>query len=70
MIIIIITRMYLHMCDIILYNKLWLVLTYDLLKDGCIDDDRARFKFDSCVILWTYHNSLLSIATNQFASFV
>ena len=29
----------------------------------------ARFKFDSGVILWTNHNSLLSIATNQFASF-
>jgi len=47
----------------------WLVLTYDLLEDRRIDDDSAQFKFDSCVILWTNHNSLLSIATNQFASF-
>ena len=23
----------------------WLVLAYDLLKDRCIDDDSARFKF-------------------------
>ena len=46
----------------------WLVLTYDLLEDRRIDDDSAWFKFDSCVILWTNHNSLLSIATNQFAS--
>ena len=29
----------------------------------------ARFKFDSGVILWTNHSSLLSITTNQFASF-
>ena len=41
----------------------WLVLSYDLLEDS------ARFKLDRCVILWTNHNSLLSIATNQFASF-
>ena len=50
-------------------HTFWLVLTYDLLKDRRIDDDNARFNFDSCVILWTNHNSLLSIATNQFASF-
>ena len=30
-----------------------------------IHDDSAQFKFDSCVILWTNHNSLLSIATNR-----
>ena len=47
----------------------WLVLTYDLLEARCIDDDSAQFKFDSCVILWTNQNSLLSIETNQFASF-
>ena len=46
-----------------------LVLTYDLLEDRRIDDNSACFKFDSCVILWTNHNSLLSIVTNQFASF-
>ena len=28
-----------------------LVLTYDVLEDSLIDDDSARFKFDSCVIL-------------------
>ena len=50
-------------------NAFWLVLTYDLLEDRRIDDDSARFKFDFCVILWTNHNSLLSMATNQFASF-
>ena len=48
----------------------WLVLTYDLLEDRRVDDDRARFKFDSCVILWTNHNSLLSIATNQKFGFI
>ena len=47
----------------------WLVLSCELLKDRRIDDDSTRFKFDSCVILWTNHNSLLSIATNQFPSF-
>ena len=46
-----------------------MVLTYDLLEERRIDDDSAQFKFDSCVILWTNHNSLLRIATNQFASF-
>ena len=46
----------------------WLVLTYDLLKDRRIDDDSARFKFDSGVILWTNPNSLLSITISQFAS--
>ena len=50
-------------------HAFWLVLTYDLLEDRSIDDDSARFKFDSHVILWTNHNSLLRIATNQFASF-
>ena len=50
-------------------HAFWLVLTYDLLEDRRIDDDRARSKFDSCVILWTNHNSLLRIATNQFTSF-
>ena len=50
-------------------HAFWLVLTYDLLEDRRIDDDSTRFKFDSCVILWTNDNSLLSIATNQFASF-
>ena len=49
-------------------HAFWLVLTYDLLEDRRIYDDSARFKFDSWVILWTNHNSLLSIATNQFAS--
>ena len=39
------------------------------LELHCTDDDSARFKFDSCVILRTNYNSLLSIATNQFASF-
>ena len=47
----------------------WLVLTYDLLEDRRIDDDSAGFKFDSCRVLWTNHNSLLCRATNQFASF-
>jgi len=47
----------------------WLVLTYDLLEGRRRDDDSARFKFDSWVTLWTNHNSLLSITTNQFASF-
>ena len=28
-----------------------LVLSYDLLEDRRTDDDSARFKFDSCVIL-------------------
>ena len=50
-------------------HPFWLVLTYDLSEDRRIDDDSARFKFGSCVILWTNHNSLLNIATNQFASF-
>ena len=27
-----------------------LVLTYDLLENRRMDDDSARFKFDSCVI--------------------
>ena len=49
-------------------HAFWLVLTYDLSEDRRTDDDSARFKFDSCVILWTNQNSLLSIATNQFAS--
>ena len=47
----------------------WLVFTYDLLEDRGIDDDSARLKFYSCVILWTNHNSSLRKATNQFASF-
>ena len=47
-------------------HAVWLVLTYDLMEDWRIDDNSTRFKFDSCVILWTNHNSLLSIATNQF----
>ena len=50
-------------------HAFWLVLTYDLLEDRRKDDDSAKFKFDSCAILWTNHNSLLCIATNQFASF-
>ena len=50
-------------------HAFWLVFTYDLLEDRRMDDDSARFKCDSCVILWTNHNSLLSIATNQIASF-
>ena len=50
-------------------HAFWLVLPHDLLEDRRIDDDSTRFKFDSCGILWTNHKSLLSIATNQFASF-
>ena len=50
-------------------HAFWLVLTYDLLEDRRIDDNNARFNLDSCTILWTNHKSLLSIATNQFASF-
>ena len=50
-------------------HAFWLVLTYDLSEDRRIDHDSARFKFYICVILWTNHKSLLSIATNQFASF-
>ena len=50
-------------------HAFWLVLIYDLLEDRRIVDDSTRFKFDSCVILWTNRNSLLRIATNQFASF-
>ena len=42
----------------------WLVLSYDLLEDRRIDDGSARFKF-----FLNSHNSLLSLATNQFASF-
>ena len=49
-------------------HAFWLVLTYDLLEDWRMDDDSAQFQFDSFVILWTNHNSLLSIATNQIAS--
>ena len=49
----------------------WLVLAYDLLEDRRTDDDSARFTF--FWIFWILnlnnHNSLLSIATNQFASF-
>ena len=52
-----------------LTHAFWLVLTYDLLENRRIDDDSDWFEFDSCVILWTNHNSLLSIATNQFAPF-
>ena len=50
---------------------LWLVLAYDLLEDRRIDDDSARFNFFQIFEfwIWTNHNSLLSIATNQFASF-
>ena len=44
----------------------WLVLAYDLLEDRRIDDNSTRFKF---FLIWTNHNSLLSIATNQFPSF-
>ena len=49
----------------------WLILTYDLLEDRRIDDDSAWFIFVLIFELWiwTTHNSLLSIATNQFASF-
>ena len=47
----------------------WLVLSYDLLEDRRIDDDSARFKLFFEFWIWTNHNSLLSIATNQFASF-
>jgi len=50
-------------------HTFWLVLMIYLRPDWRIDDDSARFKFDSCVILWTNQNSLLSIETNQFASF-
>ena len=50
-------------------RAIWLVLICDLLNDRRTDDDSTRFKFDSYMILWTNHNSLLSIATNQFASF-
>mgnify|MGYP007094286545 FL=1 len=49
-------------------HAFWLVLSYDLLEDRCIDEDSAQFKFDSCIIIWTNNTSLLSIATNQFAS--
>ena len=51
-------------------HAFWLVLTYDLLEDWRVDDESARFKFGSCVILWTNHNSLLSIATNQKFGFI
>ena len=44
----------------------WLVLAYDLLEDRRIADDSARFKL---FWIWANHNSLLSIATNQLASF-
>ena len=30
----------------------WLVLTYDLLEDRCIDDDSTQFKFDS--VAWFF----------------
>ena len=50
-------------------HAFWLVLSNDLLEDRRIDDNSARFKFNSWVILWTNHNSLLSTATNQFDSF-
>ena len=49
----------------------WLVLAYDLLEVRRIDDDSARFNFFEFFEfwIWTNHNSLLSIATNQFGSF-
>ena len=48
----------------------WLVVTYDLLEERRIMTTALNnFKFDSCMIRWTNQNSLLSIATNQFASF-
>ena len=50
---------------------LWLVLAYDLLEDRCIDEDWALDSFFFTFFefwIWTNHNSLLSIATNQFAS--
>ena len=55
----------------------WLVLTYDLLEDRRIDDVIIKtsalcflkIQIWYCVILWTNNNSLLSTATNQFASF-
>jgi len=47
----------------------WLILAYDLLEDRRIDDDSARFNFFLIFWIWTNHNSLLSIATNQFALF-
>ena len=47
----------------------WLVLACDLFEDRCMDDNSTQFKFFSNFWIWTNHNSLLSIATNQFASF-
>ena len=49
----------------------WLVLAYDLLEDRRIDDNSACSIFLKFLEfwIWTNHNSLLSIATNQFASF-
>ena len=51
--------------------EFWLVLAYDLLEDRRIDDDSTRFNFFEFFEfwIWTNHTSLLSLATNQFASF-
>ena len=52
---------------------IWSLLSWQLAHAQTlfspVNDDTARFKFHSCVILWTNHNFLPSIATNQFASF-
>ena len=52
----------------ILYRICWL-RNFDSAFERIVSSrtSDAQFKFDSGVILWTNHNSLLSIATNQFA---
>ena len=49
----------------------WLVLACDLLEDRRIDDDSAGLNFFWIFEFWIWTNdtSLLSLATNQFASF-
>ena len=50
-------------------HAFWLVLNYYLLDARLTHRWRQWLKIDSWVILWTNQNSLLSIETNQFASF-
>ena len=67
----VITTYYCSIGDYIISSVMhtfWLVLTDDLLEDRHIDDNSAWFKLDCSMILWTNHKSLLSIATNHFAS--
>ena len=52
-----------HFVSDLLITQFW----FSFRSDCLFQDKRHSIQIDSGVILWTNHNSLLSIATNQFA---